>query len=93
LGQALLAWRGFWNSISNRLHHFLQEKKTVMSNDILEYIKDSVDRIESKIDRHDDRIITVERWQSNAEGKVTMVGIFGSLVGGLVVWLTSLLHK
>ena len=56
-----------------------------MSDEILTYIKDSVDRIESKQDNHDVRIGKLENWQSNADGKITMVSAIGAAIGGAVV--------
>lgn len=54
-----------------------------MSDEILQYIKDSVDRIESKQDKHDDRLGEVEKWQANASGKMTMLGFVGMAIGGI----------
>lgn len=53
-----------------------------MSDEILSYIKNTVDRIETKQDKHDERIRTVENWQADANGKITMVGVFGVTLGG-----------
>lgn len=53
-----------------------------MSEEILTYIKDSVDRIEAKQDKHDMRIGEVEKWQSNANGKVSMIAAIGIFIGG-----------
>lgn len=55
-----------------------------MSDDVLNYIKNSVDRIEAKQDKHDERIKDVELWQSNANGKMTMLGAVGVTIGGLL---------
>lgn len=55
-----------------------------MSDEMLNYIKNSVDRIESKQDKHDERIRNVENWQADANGKVTMVGAFGVTLGGVI---------
>lgn len=61
-----------------------------MSTETLEYIKETVTRIEMKLDSHDTRIRSVENWQSNANGKITAFGIAGVLVGGAVTYLTDL---
>lgn len=52
-----------------------------MSDEILTYIKASVDRIEEKQDDHTKRITEVEKWQANAEGKMTMLGAVGVAIG------------
>jgi hypothetical protein len=56
-----------------------------MSDEILTYIKDTVTRIETKQDNHDVRIGNVERWQSNADGKITMIAAIGAAIGGGIV--------
>lgn len=56
-----------------------------MSDEILSYIKNSVDRIESKQDKHDERIGAVENWQSNADGKITIIAAVCAAIGGTVV--------
>lgn len=53
-------------------------------SDILEYIKEAVDRIEDKQDKHADRLGHIERWQSNADGKITVIGVLGVAVGGFL---------
>lgn len=60
-----------------------------MQDEILEYIKDSVDRIEAKQDKHSDRLNEVERWQSNANGKMTMLSIMGMTIGGLMTGIVE----
>lgn len=55
-----------------------------MSDEILSYIKDSVDRIEGKQDKHDERIRKVENWQADANGKVTTIGAIGVVMGGII---------
>lgn len=64
-----------------------------MSDEILNYIKDAVDRVEEKLDKHNDRLGIVEKWQSNADGKVTMFGLFCVSLGGILSWLTNLFHR
>ncbi len=54
-----------------------------MSDETLQYIKEAVDRIEAKQDKHGDRIVGIERWQSNADGKMTMLGIVCAGVGAV----------
>ncbi len=55
-----------------------------MSDEILNYIKDTVDRIEVKQDGHDTRLRTVENWQSNASGKMSIIGLIGATIGGIL---------
>lgn len=55
-----------------------------MSDEVLNYIKNSVDRIEEKQDKHDERLRTIENWQSNANGKMTMISMVGVTIGGLI---------
>ena len=55
-----------------------------MSDDILDYIKNTVDRIEVKQDKHDERLGSIERWQSDANGKISMIGVIGVAIGGAV---------
>ncbi len=52
-----------------------------MSDDILEYIKETVTRIENKQDTHDTRLRAVERWQNDAGGKITMLSAIGVVMG------------
>lgn len=43
-------------------------------------------------DRHDaldTRVRGVEGWQNNVDGKVTMFGIFCTIAGGLIAWLSN----
>ncbi len=63
-----------------------------MSDALLKYIKESVDRIEDKLDKHDERIGHLENWQHNANGKVTMLGAIGVAIGGFITWLTGIFH-
>lgn len=53
-----------------------------MSDEILTYIKDTVTRIETKQDKHEERISDVENWQSNANGKMTVLAAVGVAIGG-----------
>lgn len=53
-----------------------------MSDEILKYIKGSVDRIEENQKDHAKRLNEVEKWQANANGKMTMLGIVGVTIGG-----------
>lgn len=39
------------------------------------------------------RVNKVEAWQNNANGKISMIGLFGSLIGGLVMWIVGIIHK
>lgn len=64
-----------------------------MADELLNYIRDSVDRIEGKLDRHDDRINDVEKWQANAAGKVTMLAAVFSALGGFIMWFSGFFHK
>ena len=56
-----------------------------MSDEILTYIKETVDRIETKQDTHDIRIRHVENWQSNANGRVSTIGMFCGAIGAAFV--------
>ncbi len=56
-----------------------------MSDEILIYIKDSVTRIEANQKDADKRIRDVEDWQNNANGKISMVGLFGVTIGGSIM--------
>lgn len=56
-----------------------------MSEELLTYIKNSVDRIETKQDKHDERIGAVEKWQSNADGKITIIAAVCAAIGGAIV--------
>lgn len=53
-----------------------------MSEEILTYIKNTVDRIEENQNDHAKRITEVEKWQANANGKMTMLGAVGVAIGG-----------
>lgn len=35
------------------------------------------------------RLRKVESWQDNADGKITMFGLFCSAIGGIVVWFVG----
>lgn len=37
------------------------------------------------------RVNAVEKWQSNADGKITMFGIFCVTIGGMISWVVSIL--
>lgn len=52
-----------------------------MSDEILTYIKDSVTRIEENQKDHAKRIGDVEKWQANANGKMTVLGAVGIAIG------------
>lgn len=54
-----------------------------MSDEILNYIKGTVDRIEVNQKDHAQRINEVEKWQANANGKITMLGAVGVAIGGI----------
>lgn len=54
-----------------------------MSDEVLTYIKDTVTRIETKQDKHDERLGEVEKWQANANGKMTILGAVGVAIGTL----------
>lgn len=56
---------------------------------LLNYIKEAVDRVEGKIDGHDERIRKTESWQANADGKITAFGAAGVAIGGLITWIAS----
>ncbi len=64
-----------------------------MSEELLRYIKESVDRIEDKQDSHAQDISNIKQWQSNIDGKITMVGIFGVAIGGIATWFAEMFHK
>lgn len=36
------------------------------------------------------RVNSVEKWQANADGKITMFGVFCMVIGGVIVWITNL---
>ena len=57
---------------------------------LLNYIKEAVDRVEGKIDGHDERLRTVENWQSKTDGKITMFGVLCTTAGGAFAWIVSL---
>lgn len=61
-----------------------------MTDHLLEYIKEAVDRIETKLDKHDERLRKTEDWQSNANGKITAFGLVGVFLGSVVTWATDL---
>ncbi len=56
-----------------------------MSDEILNYIKDTVDRIETNQDDHTKRIGEVEKWQANANGKISVVAAICTAIGGGIV--------
>jgi len=56
-----------------------------MSEELLTYIKGSVDRIEAKQDKYEERQRAVETWQADANGKISMVGLFGVTLGGAIM--------
>lgn len=62
-----------------------------MSEEVLNYIKKSVDRIEDNQIDHAKRIGELERWQSNSDGKQTMLGMVGvcagAVIAGIVEWV------
>lgn len=52
-------------------------------------------RLESNV-RHDSlelRVRTNERWISDANGKITMFGLFCAAVGSAVAWVAGIIHK
>ena len=73
-----------------------------MSNDniqqiILEEVRNTRDELKAhraeSLLRHDGidtRVRHIESWQSNANGKITMIGIVGVLVGGVIGWITDI---
>lgn len=52
-----------------------------MSDEILNYIKSTVDRIELKQGLQDERIGDLEKWQANANGKMTILSALGVAIG------------
>jgi len=66
----------------------------MMTKDISELILEELrdHRAESR-ERHEklsDRVSTVEAWQNNANGKITMFGAFGIVIGGVLSWVVSI---
>ena len=39
------------------------------------------------------RVNKVESWQANADGKITMFGLFCTGIGGIAAWLASHIGK
>lgn len=39
------------------------------------------------------RINKVEQWQANANGKITMFGLFCAGIGGVVSWISAIMHR
>ena len=52
-----------------------------MADEILEYIKNTVTRIEENQDKQDVRLRDVEKWQNNANGKIGAVATLGVMIG------------
>jgi hypothetical protein len=52
-----------------------------MQDDVLQYIKESVTRIEKNQDAQDIRLRALESWQSTANGKIGAVASIGVIVG------------
>ena len=38
----------------------------------------------------DKRVRNIENWQSDANGKITMFGAFGTALGAFIVWVVSI---
>ncbi len=53
-----------------------------MSDQILTYIKETVDRIEDNQKDHVKRITEVEKWQANANGKISIIAAICTAIGG-----------
>ena len=68
-----------------------------MANDISQIILDELrEHRRESADRHelmDVRLRTVENWQHEIKGKATMFGVICTACGGIIAWLTSLLHR
>lgn len=60
---------------------------------ILEELRAHREESSKRHEQIDVRVRKVETWQSNADGKVTMIGVFGVLFGGFITWLTDLFHR
>ena len=65
-----------------------------MSDDqLLRYIKEAVDRIEKKQDKHEERIGLLERWQSDANGKITASVMFSAGIAAVLTGLIEYFRK
>ena len=41
----------------------------------------------------DKRIRKVENWQSEANGKITIISAVGVAIGGIITWVTGIFHQ
>ena len=61
-----------------------------MSDDIQQIILDELRALRSDIHP---RLRAVETWQSEANGKITMIGLFATMMGGVVTWVAGMFHR
>lgn len=60
---------------------------------ILQYLQSIEGKIDNMLDKlisHDTRIGDTEKWQSNADGKVTAIGVICVALGGIISWIVGL---
>ncbi len=56
----------------------------------LESIDNKIDELKNDLAP---RVVNVERWQSNIDGKITMFGLFCGMIGSAIAWLAGIIHK
>ena len=60
---------------------------------ILEELREFRAEVNARHDKIDERIRDVESWQSNANGKITIIGSLGVLMGGFFTWVVGIFYK
>lgn len=71
-----------------------------MNNDIQQVILEEVRNIRGELQLHrsesaerhenlDVRVRNTEKWQSNADGKITVIGVVAVMVGSVLTWLAN----
>lgn len=60
---------------------------------ILEELREHRRESSMRHEKMDHRVRKIEDWQSNANGKITMLGAIGVFMGGIVTWLTKFIYK